>query len=162
MDLRSSSPRLNLYNREWPIYNYQYNLPPAKFIHNEEIDKDGLPRIGKAINSVVCDGCIISGGNVTDSVLSNSVHIHSYSTVQNSILLNDVAIGEHSRIKNAIIDKHVELPPRTVIGYNRTDDERHYTVVDLDEDRGTWLTIIPKNHDTKEKKLPKDLNTMEI
>ena len=95
MDLRATSPQLDLYNPKWPIYNYHFSLPPAKFVHNEEVDVHGLPRIGKAINSIVCDGCIVSGSTVTSSILFNSVFVHSYATVHNSILLNDVDIGEH-------------------------------------------------------------------
>ena len=151
MDLRLPEPELDLYNTEWPIYNYHHCLPPAKFVHNEDVDVSGLPRIGKAINSLISDGCIISGGAVFDSVLFHSVHIHSYSTVKNSILLNEVEVGANSRIKNAIIDKHVYLEPGTVIGYNRKQDEKKYIVKDLDTNEGTWLTIIPKhrNHSIK-------------
>ena len=90
MDLRATKPQLDLYNTKWPIYNYHFSLPPAKFVHNEEVDKHGLPRIGKAINSIVCDGCIVSGSVVTNSVLFNQVFVHSYATVHNCILLNDV------------------------------------------------------------------------
>ncbi len=155
MDLRNTSPLLDLYNSHWPIYNYHYSLPPAKFVHNEEVDRDGLPRIGKAINSIVCDGCIVSGSTVTNSVLFNSVRVHSYSTVQNSILLNGVDIGEHCRIKNVIIDKHVHLPKGTVIGYNRADDEQRFYVVDYDKEAGTWLTVIPKDRNYNKVELPK-------
>lgn len=149
MDLRLPKPELDLYNQEWPIYNYHLCLPPAKFVHNDEVDKEGLPRIGKAINSLISDGCIISGGRVSDSVLFNSVHIHSYATVKNSILLNEVDIGEKCRINNAIIDKHSFIAPGTVIGYDRAEDEKRYIVTDLDEKEGTWLTIIPKHRGLK-------------
>ena len=151
MDLRTPVPHLDLYNDAWPIYNYHYSLPPAKFVHNEEVSPDGLPRIGKAINSLVCDGCIISGSSILDSVLFNSVRIHSYSTVKNSILLNDVEILENCRVKNVIIDKHVTLPQGTIIGYNRKDDEKRFHVTDLDKKEGTWLTVIPKNRSIKMK-----------
>jgi len=153
MDLKSPAPQLDLYNSEWPIYNYYLSLPPAKFVHNEEISSDGLARIGKAINSLVSDGCIISGSSVHDSILFNSVHLHSYSTVKNSILLNDVEIMEKCRIKNAIIDKHVTVYPGTVIGYDRDEDKKRFFVVDLDKDAGTWLSVIPKNRTVK-KRLP--------
>lgn len=149
MDLRSPTPELDLYNEEWPIYNYHFSLPPAKFVHNEEVSPEGLPRIGKAINSLVCDGCIISGSSVLDSVLFNSVRVHSYSTVRNSILLNEVEILENCRIKNVIIDKHVRLERGTVIGYNREDDEKRFHVLPLDEKAGTWLSVIPKNRGLK-------------
>lgn len=149
MDLRLPNPELDLYNVEWPIYNYHHCLPPAKFVHNEDVNFEGKQRIGKAINSLISDGCIISGGTVMDSVLFNSVHIHSYTTVANSILLNDVEIAENCRIKNAIIDKHSYIAPGTVIGYDRKKDEENYIVSDLDEKGKTWLTVIPKHRGLK-------------
>jgi len=153
MDLRMPEPELDLYNMKWPIYNYHFSLPPAKFVHNEEISPTGLPRIGKAIDSLVCDGCIVSGSTVTNSVLFNSVHIHSYATVHNSILLNEVEIGEHCRIRNAIIDKHVYLPEGTSVGYNRQEDERRFFVTDFSHKRkNEWLTVIPKQRSVE--KLP--------
>lgn len=161
MDLRATTPHLDLYNPKWPIYNYHFSLPPAKFVHNEEVDIHGLPRIGKAINSIVCDGCIVSGSTVTNSILFNSVSVHSYATVHNSILLNDVDIGEHCRIRNAIIDKHNIIPPGTTIGYNREEDEKHYIVTDLGPEYGpdAWLTVIPKDRHYLQLELPKSLET---
>lgn len=144
MDLREKEPQLDLYNTLWPIYNYNESLPPAKFVHNEEVGPEGLPRIGKAISSIICDGSIISGATVTNSIISNSVYVHSYATVNNCIIFSGVDIGEHCRIRNAIIDKHNTFPNGTVIGYDRAEDSRRYTVVDLDEKEGTWLTIISK------------------
>ncbi|OGV58259.1 MAG: glucose-1-phosphate adenylyltransferase [Lentisphaerae bacterium GWF2_52_8] len=155
MDLRDPVPQLDLYNSSWPIYNYHLSLPPGKFVHNEEVGLDGLPRIGKAINSLVCDGCIVSGSTVTNSVLFNSVHIHSYATVTNCIILNNVHVRENCRIRNAIIDKHVDLPQGTVIGYNRKDDEARYYVETLDERTGSWLTVIPKSRKNSSLELPK-------
>ena len=157
MDLRATNPLLDLYNLKWPIYNYNMSLPPAKFVHNEELGDDGAPRIGKAINSVVCGGCILSGGTVIDSILFNSVKIHSYSTVKNSILIDNVQVGEHCKIKNAIIDKHNNIPANTTIGYNRANDEKRYTVIDLDKEKGTWLTVICKDRHFAKLTLPKTL-----
>ncbi len=138
MDLRATQPQLDLYNEDWPIYNYHLCLPPAKFVHN-----DGT-RIGKAMNSIVCDGCIVSGSTVVDSVLFNSVRVQDYATVDNSIILNNVVIGDNCRVRNAIIDKHVQLPKGTQIGYDRIEDEKKYTVMDLDKKTGTWLTVVGK------------------
>ncbi|HPN84782.1 MAG TPA: sugar phosphate nucleotidyltransferase, partial [Victivallales bacterium] len=153
MDLRMPEPELDLYNKKWPIYNYHYSLPPAKFVHNEEISPSGLPRIGKAVDSLVCDGCIISGSTVSNSVLFNSVHVHSYATVHNSILLNNVEIGERCRVRNAIIDKHVSLPEGTSVGYNRKDDEKRFFVSDFSsKKKGEWLTVIQKKRSVE--KLP--------
>ncbi len=165
MDLRATRPLLDLYNSKWPIYNYHFSLPPAKFVHNEEVDKYGLPRIGKAINSIVCDGCIVSGSTVTNSVLFNEVWVHSYATVHNCILLNDVDIGVHCRIRNAIIDKHNMIPPNTIIGYDRAEDEKRYYVLDLDPDEHgnpQWLTVIPKDRHYQKLELPKSLETHEV
>ena len=162
MDLRATKPQLDLYNTKWPIYNYHFSLPPAKFVHNEEVDKHGLPRIGKAINSIVCDGCIVSGSVVTNSVLFNQVFVHSYATVHNCILLNDVDIAEHCRIRNAIIDKHNRIPKGTIIGYDREEDAKRYYVIDLDPDshgNPQWLTVIPKDRHYQKLELPKSLET---
>ncbi len=162
MDLRSTKPQLDLYNTKWPIYNYHFSLPPAKFVHNEEVDKHGLPRIGKAINSIVCDGCIVSGSTVTNSVLFNQVFVHSYATIHNCILLNDVDVGEHCRIRNAIIDKHNMIPQGTIIGYDREEDAKRYNVIDLDPDQNgnpRWLTVIPKDRHYQKLELPKSLET---
>lgn len=162
MDLRDTKPQLDLYNTKWPIYNYHFSLPPAKFVHNEEVDKHGLPRIGKSINSIVCDGCIVSGSVVTNSVLFNQVFVHSYATVHNCILLNDVDIGEHCRIRNAIIDKHNRIPQGTIIGYDREEDAKRYYVIDLDPDshgNPQWLTVIPKDRHYQKLELPKSLET---
>lgn len=147
MDLRSINPKLDLYNEAWPIYNYHFCLPPAKFVHNEEeITPFGHPpRIGRAMNSIVCDGCILSGCTVRDSVLFNSVRIHSYATVKNCVLISEVEIGANCNVQNAIIDKQVKLPPGTIVGYNREEDEKRYHVVDL-YDNNTWLTVIRKKY----------------
>jgi len=144
MDLRMADPQLNLYSSKWPIHTYNTQLPPAKFVHNEEIGFQGLPRIGKAINSTICDGCIISGSTVLNSILSPQVRIHSYSTVCDSIILNHVDIKENCQIRNAIIDKHVVIPNGTQIGYDKEHDAARYNVVDLPD--GNWLTVIEKNH----------------
>ncbi len=162
MDLRSTRPQLDLYNEKWPIYNYHFSLPPAKFVHNEEVDKQGLTRIGKAVNSIVCDGCIVSGSTVTNSVLFNSVFVHSYATVHNSIILNEVDIGEHCRIRNAIIDKHNVIPKGTTVGYDKEEDKKRYMVVDMGKDeygQDAWITVIPKNRHSHSLDLPKSFET---
>ncbi len=166
MDLRATHPQLDLYNPQWPIYNYHFSLPPARFVHNEDVDRYGLTRIGKAVNSIVCDGCIVSGSTVTNSILCNQVSVHSYATVHNCILLNDVDIGEHCRIRNAIIDKHNIIPRNTIIGYDYEEDAKRYMVVDLDPDANgerQWLTVIPKDRHNlaAELQLPKSLETHE-
>ena len=116
MDLLVYEPELDLYSKEWPLRTYNYNYPPAKFIWDEE------GRIGKATNSLVSEGCIISGGSISNCVLSPKVRINSYSNVSDSILMENVEIGRYSKISKAIIDKNVVIPPYTEIGQNREDD----------------------------------------
>ena len=146
MDLRVSNPPLYRFCPEWPIHNYSKPLPPAKFVHNKT-EEEGRDRVGRASDSIICDGCIISGSTVVDSILSPEVRVHSYSIVENSILMNKVELMEGCKIRNAIIDRHVHLDAGTEIGYNREVDAKRFKVVDLDKEEGTWLTIIEKNHD---------------
>ena len=120
MNLRSVTPKFNLYNKYWPIYAARIQAPPAKFVHN----MDG--RRGQALNSIISEGCIISGSTVVDSVLGPFVHIHSYSEVSQSILMEDVEVGIGSRIRMAIIDKHVVIPPETHIGFDLEEDRTKY------------------------------------
>jgi glucose-1-phosphate adenylyltransferase len=122
MDLRSVTPKFNLYNKYWPIYAGRIPAPPAKFVHNME------GRRGKALNSIISEGCIISGSIVVDSVLGPFVHVHSYSEVSESILMEDVEVGRGSRIRRAIIDKHVVIPQETRIGFDLEEDRKKYHV----------------------------------
>ena len=105
MDLIQVDPILNLYDRDWPIHTYQPPMPPPKFVHN-----DG-DRRGAAYNSIVCQGAIISGGQVARSILSPEVRINSFAHVEDSILFDGVEIGRHARVRRAIIDKEVKVPP---------------------------------------------------
>jgi len=132
MDLRSVTPKFDLYNKYWPIYVGRIPAPPAKFVHDEE------GRRGHSLNSVISEGCIISGSTVVDSVLGPFVHIHSYSEVYKSILMEDVEVGHGSQIHNAIIDKHVVIPPETHIGFDVEEDSKKYYV----SPRG--VVVIPK------------------
>ena len=105
MDLVSVSPVFNLYDFDWPIRTYQQQYPPAKFVFAQE-----GRRMGIAIDSMVSMGCIISGGRVTNSILSHDVRINSYTEVENSIIFSHVNIGRYSRIRRAIIDRAVHIP----------------------------------------------------
>jgi glucose-1-phosphate adenylyltransferase len=125
MDLASVDPEFNLYDKDWPLRTKEGQFPPVKFVFAQEY-KGG--RLGIALDSIVCDGCIISGGRVQNSVLSHNVRINSYVDVRESILLENVEIGRHCRIKKAIIDKDVNVPPRTVIGYNKKKDKERFYV----------------------------------
>jgi len=127
MDLVSVDPLFNLYDENWPIRTYQGQYPPAKFVFAEE-EKGG--RMGVAIDSIVCGGCIISGGRVQNSVLSPSVRVNDHAEVYQSILMERVVIGEECRIRRAIIDKDVTIPPKTEIGYDLESDRKRFTVTD--------------------------------
>jgi glucose-1-phosphate adenylyltransferase len=135
MDLIEVDPIFNLYNGAWPIHTFQGNYPPAKFVFNDP----GANRVGEATDSLVSEGCIVSGGRVRRSILSPRVRINSYAEVDESILLDGVNIRRHCKVRRAIIDKHVVVPPGTTIGYD----------LDLDRRRGFTVTesgivVIPK------------------
>jgi glucose-1-phosphate adenylyltransferase len=121
MDLVEVDPVLNLYDREWPIRTHQPQLPPPKFVFRDE--GGDLVRRGEAHDSMVCQGCIVSGGHVRKSILSPNVRINSFSLVESSILFEGVDVGRHCRIRKAIIDKEVKIPPNTTIGYDLNHDK---------------------------------------
>jgi glucose-1-phosphate adenylyltransferase len=123
-DLISVTPAFNLYNPAWPIYSAFFPSPPAKFVF---ADKES-GRMGIATDSMVSEGCIISGGHVDRSILGLRVRVNSYSDVASSILFDDVDVGRHVRVKNAIIDKGVRIPPGTEIGYDLDLDRQRFTV----------------------------------
>ena len=125
MDLVSVTPLLNLYDSDWPIHTAIPQVPPPKFVFAGGEQKD---RIGTAMDSMVSPGCIISGGQVQDSVLSPNVRVHSFSKIANSILFENVQVGRYAKIKNAIIDKDVVIPERAEIGYNIENDRQRFTV----------------------------------
>ena len=125
MDLASVDPLFNLYDKGWPLRTYQGQYPPAKFVFAQEF-KGG--RLGIALDSLVSGGCIVSGGRVQNSVLSQNVRVNSYSEVYDSVVMENVDIGRHCRIKRAIIDKDVVIPPGTTIGYDLEKDSKRFTV----------------------------------
>jgi glucose-1-phosphate adenylyltransferase len=121
LDLCSITPDLNLYNEDWPIWTYQAQMPPAKFIFDDE------GRRGEAIDSMVAGGCIVSGARIKRSVISSGGRVHSYSLIKDSVLLPRVEVGRNCRIQNAVIDKGCTIPPDTIIGEDRkADAERYY------------------------------------
>ncbi|GDY14904.1 glucose-1-phosphate adenylyltransferase [Planctomycetota bacterium] len=124
MDLRSVMPQLDLYNQEWPIRSEPNNLPPAKFVHNSE------GRVGQAIQSIVCEGSVISGSTVINSIIGKRCRVNSYAEVHDAVLLEDVDIGRGARVRRCLIDKHVRIPPNDVIGYNRDDDAKRFKVTE--------------------------------
>jgi glucose-1-phosphate adenylyltransferase len=120
MDLIEVDPVLNLYDQEWPIRTSQPQLPPPKFVFNDGPHE--YARRGEAHDSMVCNGCIISGGHVRRSVLSPRVRVNSFAQVDASILFDGVNVGRHCRIRRAIVDKDVNIPPNTTIGYDLEHD----------------------------------------
>lgn len=136
MDLIAVDPILNLYDRNWPIHTHQPAHPPPKFVHT---DPD---RRGAAFNSIVCQGAIVSGGQVFRSILSPGVRIHSYALVEDSILFDGVEVGRYARIRRAIIDKDVKVPAGFEIGWDRQADiARGFTVSE------EGLTVVAKGED---------------
>jgi glucose-1-phosphate adenylyltransferase len=126
LDLVSIEPQLNLYDQQWPIRTYQPQFPPPKFVFAGE-GPEG--RRGEALDSLVCQGSIISGGRVRRSIVGPSVRINSYAQVEDSILFEGVEVGRYAKIRKAIIDKGVQIPPETEIG------------CDAEHDRARGLTI---------------------
>jgi glucose-1-phosphate adenylyltransferase len=122
MELVSVEPELNLYDRDWPIRTYHPQLPSAKFVFRDE------GREGKAVDSVVSAGCVISGSTVVDSLLFSNVRVHSYGSVSASVLLPEVEVGRHCRIHRAIIDQGCRIPAGTVIGGDRAADAARFRV----------------------------------
>lgn len=127
MDLVAVDPLFNLYDPEWPIRTYQGQYPPAKFVFAQDYQGG---RMGVALDSIVCGGCIISGGRVQNSVLSPNVRVQDHADVRESIVMENVVIGEHCRIRRAIIDKDVTIPAHMEIGYDRETDAQRFTVTD--------------------------------
>jgi glucose-1-phosphate adenylyltransferase len=121
-DLVSVSPRFSLYNPAWPIFSAYYPSPPAKFVFSDPERN----RFGVATDSMVCEGCIISGGRVNRSILGPRVRVNSYSSVRESILFDDVDVGRNARIRRAIIDKGVVIPPGMTIGVDPDEDRRRF------------------------------------
>ncbi len=129
MDLINVDPVLNLYDREWPIRTYQPQLPPPKFVFNDGPGENA--RRGEAHDSMVCQGAIVSGGHVRRSILSTNVRVNSFAVVESSILFDGVNVGRHCRIRRAIIDKDVQIPQGTTIGFNLEHDrQRGFTVTE--------------------------------
>jgi glucose-1-phosphate adenylyltransferase len=122
MDLCSVSPVFNLYDKSWPIRTRVGQHPPAKFVFGE------TGRMGRAVDSIITAGVIISGGAVSNSVLSQDVRINSFSEVDASIIFSHVRIGRRCRIRRAIIDRHVQISDGTVIGYDPVEDAQRYFV----------------------------------
>ncbi len=122
MELIGVKPDLNLYDKTWPIWTYQEQTPPAKFVFDDD------RRRGQAVDSMVSGGCVISGAKVRHSLLFSNVRVNSYTTLQDAVVLPDVNIARHCRITKAIIEKGCEVPQGTVIGENLEDDKKRFHV----------------------------------
>ena len=133
MDLISTMPIFNLYNSEWPVFNQQINLPPAKFIHDSEGNQ------GRTQDSIVSLGVVVSGGIVERSVLSPNVRVSSRTLITDSVLLDNVQVGRDCTIRRAILDKDVVITDGASVGVNRERDlERGFTVTD------SGITVVTK------------------
>jgi glucose-1-phosphate adenylyltransferase len=124
LDLRSVSPSLNLFNRQWPVRTTSYPDPPAKFVFDED------SRRGIAIDSIVSGGTILSGGVVRNSVLGRNIKVHTGALVEESVILDSCDIGRRARIRRAILDKNVRVPEDACIGYDLEHDRRYHYVTE--------------------------------
>jgi len=122
MELTKVIPELNLYDRDWPIWTYQEQLPPAKFVFNDE------GRTGKATDSLVSGGCLISGSCVTNSVMFSDVRVHSYCDIQGSVILPKVTINRHAVLKNVVVDRGCVIPEGMQIGVDLALDAKRFYV----------------------------------
>ena len=122
LELVGVTPELSLYDNSWPIWTYQEQLPPAKFIFDDE-DRRGL-----AVDSMVSGGCIISGAAVSRSLLFSNVRVNSYALVEDSVILPDVDIGRSCRVSRAVIDSGCQIPEGMIIGEDPEEDSKHFYV----------------------------------
>jgi glucose-1-phosphate adenylyltransferase len=120
LDLATTTPELNMYDKDWPIWTYQEQLPPAKFVHEE------VGRTGQAINSLVSGGCIVSGATVRNSVLFSNVLVRSYSEINEAVVLPDVQIGRGCRLSKVVIDRRCRVPDGLVIGEDPVLDAQRF------------------------------------
>ena len=138
MDLKRVVPDFDIYRREWPVNTVGSSAGPAKFVHDTE------GRIGEARQSIVGAGTIISGALMRDCIVGRGVRVHSYSTVEDSIVMDGVTVRRGCKVKRAIIDKDVELPPGSEVGYDPDDDRaRGWTVTE------SGITVVPKRPTTR-------------
>ncbi len=138
MDLIATDPVLNLYDRDWPIRTWLPQFPPPKFVHGEHALGPNARR-GEAIDSMISQGCIISGSHVYRSIVSPNVRVNSYSWVEDSIIFPNVTISRHCQIKRAIIEKGANIPEKMTIGYDHEQDKANgFTVTEQ------GIVVVPK------------------
>ena len=122
MELTKVTPELNLYDDDWPIWTHQEQLPPAKFVFDDE------GRRGMAVDSLVSGGDIISGATVRKSLLFSRVHVHSFAEIEESVILPDVHIGRSAKLRRVVMDKHCRIPEGMTIGYDTEADRKRFHV----------------------------------
>ena len=136
MDLCATIPAFDLYNERWPILTHIPSRPPAKFVHD-----DG-DRVGRAIDSIVSNGVIVSGGGVRESVLSPGVVVHSWASVERSVVLDGTHVGRRAVVRDAIVDKNVRIGEGVEIGVDKDDDRARGLVVSE-----AGITVVGKGHE---------------
>lgn len=124
LDLISVTPQLNLYDADWPIWTHQEQLPPAKFVFD---DND---RRGQALDSSVSGGCIISGSTVRRSMLFSNVKVNSYSVIEDSVILPNVEIRRNARLRRVVVEKRCVIPEGLMVGYNKEEDRQRFRVTE--------------------------------
>lgn len=122
MELTKVTPELNLYDRDWPIWTYQEQLPPAKFVFNNK------GRCGMATDSLISGGCIVSGSVINQSVVFSDVRVHSFCEIKDSVILPEVTIGRNVKLNRVVIDKGAEIPEGMEIGFNPEEDKKRFYV----------------------------------
>lgn len=130
IDLTTVTPDLNLYDEDWPIWTYQEQLPPAKFVFDDD------NRRGQALDSMVSGGCIISGATIRRSLLFSNVQVREHSIIEDSVILPDVHIGEHVRLKRVVVEKGCQIPGNIEIGFHPEQDKKHFYVTN------TGITLV--------------------
>lgn len=124
MELIGITPELNLYDEDWPIWTYHQQLPPAKFVFDDD------NRRGTAADSLVSGGCIVSGASVRRSILFSSVHVDNFSSIEDSVILPNVNIGQQCQIRNAVIEECCHLSDGSVIGFDADKDQQQFHVTE--------------------------------
>ena len=139
------TPKFNLYDRNWPIYTLWHNDPPAKTVFAEP-----LGRNAHVVDSMLCNGSIVSGSRVRRSILSNRVYTGEDTEIEDSIIMSGVEVGDHVVLKKVIVDKWVKIPSGTQIGVNLEEDRKRFTVTD------SGIVVVPRGYDFEARRRKSD------